>query len=395
MDAFLVLMAGMDVWIFDLVGLTANLRTLSVLRLLRLLRIFRLLRMFRELQVLLKGIGSTVQPLFWIAMLLSLFSYMVAIFLVLQVDSALRDESRKVSEEDREQLDETFGNVPKAMWALLQVVTMDDWANIAAPVIRHTGPHMNLVFLVFLLGASLGLMNLLIGVIVETTFEIAKNDLSRQHRARLKEEMVLYEALRRIFEFCDTDKSGTLSLAELQDGSHEQTVREALGRIDLNLSDLPAFFRMMDDDGSGEVEVAEMVSTVRRMRSHALTKDLLTTQSLCETMHKQLTQVLEVFGIEAVSWQPGNTKRSPRASPRGSPRGGRSPKGSPRGRSPRGGGGDAGGGSPGGAKQRAAGAAAGVGEQGGAAAAAADGLAALPPIPPPGGEGPRIIRVRS
>ena len=52
----------------------------------------------------------------------------------------------------------------------------------------------------------MGLMNLLVGIIVETTFEIARNDLSRQQKNKVKEEMALYEALWR----CSIMTSGYL-----------------------------------------------------------------------------------------------------------------------------------------------------------------------------------------
>merc|ERR1719420_19079 len=69
---------------------------------------------------------------------------------------------------------ERFGTVGRSMFTLFQVLTLENWSN---GVVRHVltnQPHLALFFFTYLMLTSYGLLNLVVGVIVEGTLAEAK-----------------------------------------------------------------------------------------------------------------------------------------------------------------------------------------------------------------------------
>merc|ERR1719359_904067 len=68
---------------------------------------------------------------------------------------------------------EYFGNIPRAMYTLFNVVIMAEWTEMGRAIIEYQ-PEMFIFFLVFIVFTTFGIMNVIIGVIVDNTMEAAK-----------------------------------------------------------------------------------------------------------------------------------------------------------------------------------------------------------------------------
>merc|ERR1712072_1393284 len=119
---------------------------------------------------------------------------------------------------------------------------------------RHVAsnqPILALFFLVFLLITTFGLLNLVVGVIVENTLTAAANNEEKIKKQQERDRARTLEYLREIFEMADEDKSGTLELEEFQRSLEDPEVLKKLRLVDLPVEEAQALFGILDADGSG------------------------------------------------------------------------------------------------------------------------------------------------
>lgn len=125
---------------------------LSVLRALRILRVLRLVSVVPSLRVVVEAMLAALPGMGSIVLLMALLFYVFAVMAV------------KLYGED---MPEAFGTLGASLFTLFQLMTLDDWANIVKPAMeRH--PLALLFFMPFILVATFVVLNLFIGVIVES-----------------------------------------------------------------------------------------------------------------------------------------------------------------------------------------------------------------------------------
>lgn len=125
---------------------------LSVLRALRILRVLRLVSVVPSLRVVVEAMLAALPGMGSIVLLMALIFYVFAVMAV------------KLYGED---MPEAFGTLGASLFTLFQLMTLDDWANIVKPAMeRH--PLALLFFMPFILVATFVVLNLFIGVIVES-----------------------------------------------------------------------------------------------------------------------------------------------------------------------------------------------------------------------------------
>jgi voltage-gated sodium channel len=130
---------------------------LSVLRSLRILRSIRLIVRLPRLRVIVEAIIRSLPSIGWITFLLFIFFYIFAV-----LTTTLFGESYP----------EWFGNIGASMYTLFQMLTLESWSmGIARPVMT-TFPYAYLVFIPFILISSFIVLNVFIGVIVNTIGEV-------------------------------------------------------------------------------------------------------------------------------------------------------------------------------------------------------------------------------
>ncbi|KAF4730115.1 hypothetical protein FOZ62_014499, partial [Perkinsus olseni] len=96
------------------------------------------------------------------------------------------------------------------------IVTLENWAD---GIVRHVvsnEPLMVIFFVLFIMLTSFGLMNLVIGVIVENTLATARTNEDRIRRQQERERSRVLAHLKDIFEMADQDESGSLTVEEFR-----------------------------------------------------------------------------------------------------------------------------------------------------------------------------------
>ena len=139
-------------------------RVLRVLRSLKALRSMRLVSSIHHLQIILVAIVRSVPSILWTGLLMILIYYIFALIGVNLFGETFPD---------------WFGTVGKAMYTLFQVMTLESWSmGISRPVMEVYSAAW-LYFVPFVLISSFIVMNVVVGIVVNSISEVTAEDTKK------------------------------------------------------------------------------------------------------------------------------------------------------------------------------------------------------------------------
>lgn len=170
-----------DGWnIFDLIvvgiALAPATDAFSVLRALRVLRLFRLISAVPTLRRVVTGMIAALPGMGSILLLISLIFYVCSVMAV----NLYGDE-----------FPVQFGTLPRALFTLFTVMTLEGWVEGVVGPIMETHPYAWLFFIPFIIGTTFTVLNLFIGIIVgamQEEHEKAEADERAAERDMIEEE---------------------------------------------------------------------------------------------------------------------------------------------------------------------------------------------------------------
>lgn len=145
---------------------------LSVLRALRVLRVLRLISAVPSLRIVVEAMLAALPGMGSIVLLMALIFYVFAVM------------ATKIFGEG---LPEQFGTLGASFFTLFQLMTLDDWANIVKPAMEQQ-PYALLFFLPFIVLSTFVVLNLFIGVIVESIQTLREERAAPERAAEEAEE---------------------------------------------------------------------------------------------------------------------------------------------------------------------------------------------------------------
>ena len=150
---------------------------LAVLRALRVLRVLRLISMLPQLRLVVEALLKAIPGIS------SVFALMVILFYVFAVMATTLFGP---------QYPEWFGDIGRSMYTLFQIMTLESWSmGIVRPVMDHY-PYAWAFFVPFILIATFTMLNLFIGIIVNTMQTIHERET--QHEIEAVEAIVHADA---------------------------------------------------------------------------------------------------------------------------------------------------------------------------------------------------------
>lgn len=146
---------GWNVFDFCIVGasLVSGIGSLEILRSLRILRVLRLLSTIGHLRMIIESLLAAIPSIAWIVFLLGLVFYIFGVMGTNLFGAAFPD---------------WFGSVPVSMFTLFQIMTLDSWSMGVARPVMEVYPYAYIFFISFILISSLTILNVFIGIIVNT-----------------------------------------------------------------------------------------------------------------------------------------------------------------------------------------------------------------------------------
>lgn len=159
----------------------------SVLRALRVLRILRLLSTVSKLRQIVESLLLALPGIGWVAVLLGLIFYVFAV-----MGTELYGDA----------FPEWFGHVGLSMYTLFQVMTLESWSEAIARPVMEAHPSAWLYFVSFILVSAFTVLNLFIGIIVNSMQSLHWEEEDEKRQASEQkahdERQALVEEIRRL-----------------------------------------------------------------------------------------------------------------------------------------------------------------------------------------------------
>lgn len=297
LDFLLVLAFVIDVLFLVPAGIGGAVRFLSVFRVLRAVQLVRLVRMlpaFRELWLLVGGLATSMKALSWVGLIILLMTYVGAIVVTTEIGQNHELYGREKGPSYDGEIwpyDKYFGNIPRSMFSLLQVITLDGWCDDIVRHVVHRQPLMGLFFVAFLLITAFGLMNIVIGIIVENTLAAAQvvDRSSQEHEAVNRKFAV--ERLADLLLRSDTRRTGEISLPDLAEAYENPVIRDLFKDIGMSLEEAEKIFQLLDYERSGNVELKRFANSCRELVGGARRRDIAQVEVTVGALARNLEQL--------------------------------------------------------------------------------------------------------
>jgi len=162
--------SGWNVFDFLIVGISLVPASgpFTILRALRILRVLRLLTKIARLRHIVESLLRAIPSIGWIAFLLGMVFYIFAVMGTKLFGEAFPDN---------------FGHLGLTLYSLFQVMTLESWSEEISRPVMETYPLAWLYFIPFILITAFTVLNLFIGIIVNTMQEMHHEEETRQRRA--------------------------------------------------------------------------------------------------------------------------------------------------------------------------------------------------------------------
>jgi len=273
-DMALVLIACIDTFVLERMSTDGSsamgiVSIARILRVMRVARIVRLLRYLKRLWLLIVGIMNAMRALIWAWVFKAIIIFVVAILMTRVLGKSYPKSQR---------MQVLYGTVPKSMFTLFQVMTLEEWPSVVRDAM-NVEPWTVIVHLVFLIVMAFSLSNAIIAVIVDSVLDQATShraDLMKKEEAERKQtEPKILEA----FTASDEDGDGVVTKAEFLNSVGRKDVQEYLQSVGIDTRQAENLFDILDFDDTGSLDADEFMSGVLKARGPAKSKEVLAIQA--------------------------------------------------------------------------------------------------------------------
>merc|ERR550537_411021 len=161
------------------------------------------------------------------------------------------------------------------MYSLFQLMTRDSWSMaMVRPVVTRI-PVFIIIYLLFFSVVSFGLMNIIVGVVVENTMACAKENEEKLQQMQDAEHTRVLESLKAIFEASDVNGDGTLDREEFVQGMKKKEVKDRLATIDIPIQDLNELYDLLDENQDKSITISEFFKGCEKLKGVAKSRDII------------------------------------------------------------------------------------------------------------------------
>lgn len=277
-DCLLVILACLDEFFLKPAGVGGQLRFFLVFRVLRIVRVVQLVRTYsfaRELWLLAGGLTSSMKALGWVALVLIVALYVGAIIVTAQIGQNDAVYGAGASYDGQVwPYREYFGTVPRSMFTLFQVITLDGWVDDILRHVVYRQPLFGIFFIMFMVIMAFGVMNVIVGIIVENTLTAAQViDRRIEDQERSKRQAAVSD-LYAILEKSDSKRSGTISLEDLRAATQSRVVQDKFEMLDLTFEEVEQVVKLLDAQQNGRIELKRLATALTEMVGGAKRRDM-------------------------------------------------------------------------------------------------------------------------
>lgn len=298
-DVIVVAAMAIDALVLQPAKMGGKARLVSTLRIMRVIRLIRLVRMFkpfRELWLLVGGLVNSIKALAWICAIVLLLNYVCSVVVTTEIGQNDEIYGNGPSYDGEVwPYKEYFGTVFKSMFTLFQVMTLDGWCDDIVRHIAYFQPTFAILFLMFLVLTAFGLMNVVIGVIVENTLAAATVADQAVDKEQATKRRKALDQLEVMLELSDSNRSGDISLQELQAAAQSKVVQAQLEALDVRQTEVEQLFELLDYERQGKVHLKKFISSCRELVGGARRRDIAQVEITVGTLTQRLDSLDRKF----------------------------------------------------------------------------------------------------
>ncbi|CAJ1404753.1 unnamed protein product [Effrenium voratum] len=272
------LVCGIDGGSCNLQGVSGvtSLKTMRIIRITRLVKTVRLAKVFRfvmAFRMLITSIMHTLKSLFWALALLILIVYIFAVLFTQAVNDYLSD-SGPMSQRELDNSQRYYGSMMQTMLSLFMSITSGvSWEEVLAPL-QAISMAWVFIFLFYISFAYFAVLNVVTGVFCQSAIDGAQNDHATKVHSILAHKEAHLEQIRRLFSKLDAEDSGIITYDMFQERINSPAVRNFFATLGLDIWDAWSFFKCLDLDAGGAVEIEEFLMGCLRLRGQATAIDV-------------------------------------------------------------------------------------------------------------------------
>ncbi|CAJ1384613.1 unnamed protein product, partial [Effrenium voratum] len=262
----------------DGIGGISSLKAFRIVRLTRILKTMQFIRILRfviALRTLVTSIFSTLKALIWALILLALIVYVFAVLFVQAVNDYIMDPSAPpMPQLELEASHQYFGSLADGMLSLFMSIAGGvSWVEVLAPL-KFISSAWTVCFLFYIAFTYFAVLNVVTAVFCQSAIEAAQSDQVTMVQTLLDNKESHLKKFKALFSELGAEDSGTITFAMFEEKISTQEVRTYFETMGLNIWDAWSFFKLLDTDGGGMVEVEEFFMGCLRLRGAASAMDL-------------------------------------------------------------------------------------------------------------------------
>lgn len=274
-------------------SLNAGIGVISSLRIVRILRITRLIRnsgstpagamkFLRALRTLIHSIAYTLKEVVWAGVFLVLIMYVFSLALTQGVVGYQSSNSQVPPA-----MMHYWGGIGTAMSACFMAVTGGISWEVAANPLYEISVLWWWLFIFYVGFTVFAVLNVMTGVFCQSAIKSAQLDTELLLHNMMAERDEHLKRIKDLFARLDNDGSGSLTLGELEDHLEDPAVQAYFASLDLSITDVWTFFKLLDSDMEAEISPDSFFDGCQRLKGVARSLDLAKLMHQSQAMSKK------------------------------------------------------------------------------------------------------------
>ncbi|CAE7345352.1 Sodium channel protein 60E [Symbiodinium microadriaticum] len=250
---------------------TRLLRIIRVIRVLRVMRVVKVVKFISALTSLVTSILSTLKSLLWSLVLLLMVMY---VFAILFTDTVI-GHVKEVGQEGQTELLTYFGSLHLSMHTLFRSVTGGlDWGEMADHLIEIDWV-WGYFFTGFVAFSYFAVLNVMTAVFCQRAIESAEQDEQNILQRFLDDQRRYRHRIEQLFSrFDGLERDGAITLSEMEQFFNDEEVCAMFQSLDLTARDSWTLFKLLDEEGNGDINLSEFIDGCLRLRGPAKALDI-------------------------------------------------------------------------------------------------------------------------
>ncbi|CAE7259058.1 SCN11A [Symbiodinium natans] len=255
----------------------SSLKAFRVIRLTRLLKMVQFLRIFRfvmALRTLVQSIMHTLKALFWALLLLVLIVYVFAVLFAQGVNDYVSGNPDLADSDMVLSGMKYFGGLDVSMLSLFMSIAGGvSWEQVIEPL-REISTVWSLCYIFYICFTYFAVLNVVTAVFCQSAIESAQKDHATVVQNMIDDKESHLAKLRTLFSKLGADATGGITLRMFEEKIDTPSVREYFETLGLDIWDTWSFFKLLDANLGGVVDLEEFFMGCLRFSGTASALDL-------------------------------------------------------------------------------------------------------------------------